>query len=145
MAFKVLKLFRRPRRGPSARGNVLVEFAMVAPLLFFISIVIFDMGLVVYDKVAVIAAAREGGRTAAVTDQSWQGVQACYGMAERAGLQLGSVTCNVTKTGDYYYAEAGYYRPMLVPGLPLLLGGEKWTAITVTGKALFRGETAVNP
>ncbi|SMB96489.1 TadE-like protein [Thermanaeromonas toyohensis ToBE] len=126
-------------------GMALVEFAMVAPLLIFLTVVVFDLGLVVYDKVAVIAAAREGGRTAAVTDDAWKGVQACYSMASRAGLQSGSVSCTVSKQGDFYVSQATCRHAMVVPGLPMLLGGDRWTEITVTGKALFRAETAVSP
>lgn len=126
------------------RGMALVEFAMVAPLLIFLTVVLFDLGLVVYDKVAVIAAAREGGRAAAVSDDSGKGVAQCYAMAERAGLSRGDVSCSVTRSGDFWHAEATCNHRMVVPGLPRLLGGQEWNVVTVKGKALFRAETAVS-
>lgn len=127
------------------RGTALVEFAMVAPLLIFLTVVVFDLGLVVYAKTAAIAAAREGGRTAAVTDSEWKGVAQCYEMAERAGLDASSTVCTVSRQGDFYHSEAVYRHKMVVPALPKLLGGEEWNQVTVKGKALFRAETAVSP
>jgi len=79
------------------RGMVLVEFALVAPLLIFLTVVVFDLGLTVYAKTAAIAAAREGGRTAAVTDSASNGVDKCYEMAETAGLERSAVTCSIKK------------------------------------------------
>ena len=127
------------------RGMVLVEFAMVAPLLIFLTVVVFDLGLVVYSKTAAIAAAREGGRAAAVSDDSWEGVKQCYDMAEKAGLGKNDTSCAVSRQGNFYYSEAVYSHKMVVPALPKLLGGESWNRITVKGKALFRAETAVSP
>ncbi len=127
------------------RGMVLVEFAMVAPLLIFLTVVVFDLGLTVYAKTAVIAAAREGGRTAAVTDSASKGVDKCYEMAETAGLERSAVTCSVSRQGDFYYSNAAYRHKMVVPALPRLVGGESWTELTVRGKAIFRAETGLNP
>ncbi|MCL6639402.1 MAG: pilus assembly protein [Firmicutes bacterium] len=127
------------------RGMVLVEFAMVAPLLIFLTVVVFDLGLAVYAKTAAIAAAREGGRTAAVTDSASKGVTQCYEMAERAGLKKDDMSCSVSREGEFYHSEAVYNHKMVVPALPKLLGGESWNQVTVRGKALFRAEAAVSP
>lgn len=127
------------------RGSALVEFALVLPILLAVSLIVFDLGFVVYDKLAVMAAAREGGRAAAVTDSTADGREMCYKMAERAGLHKDRVMCSVSDLGDYYVILAEYRSQMLVPGLPALLGGDEWTEIKVGGKAIFRGETAIGP
>jgi len=48
------------------RGQALVEFALILPVLILILLAIFDVGRLVYAYNAVSNAAREGGRTAIV-------------------------------------------------------------------------------
>ena len=63
------------RRGPqglrgirSERGAALVEFALVVPLLMMMMCAAIDFGLAVYTLNNLTAAAREGGRYAAILD-----------------------------------------------------------------------------
>ena len=56
------------RRGPSHAGQSTVEFAVMLPVLLLAVLVVVQGGLVVRDQLLVQHAAREGARTAAVSD-----------------------------------------------------------------------------
>jgi Flp pilus assembly protein TadG len=51
-------LIRKPKRGE--KGNAIMEFALIAPLLFPLILVIFDFGLYAYGFISVQNAARVG-------------------------------------------------------------------------------------
>jgi len=71
-ATKMRRIIRRVRGIRSERGAALVEFALVVPLLMMMMCATIDFGLAVYTLNNLTAAAREGGRFAAVQDQgSW--------------------------------------------------------------------------
>ena len=50
------------------RGQTLVEFALVAPLIILFLVVIVDFGIALDRRIVLQHAVREGGRYAAVTD-----------------------------------------------------------------------------
>ena len=52
------------------RGQSLVEFALIVPIFFFLVVVIFDFGRVVYYYNAIHNAAREGARYGVIHPQS---------------------------------------------------------------------------
>jgi Flp pilus assembly protein TadG len=54
---------RLPVLGAPSRGQALVEFALVSPLLLMFSFVTIDVGRVIYTYSAISSAAREGART----------------------------------------------------------------------------------
>lgn len=60
MAFKQ----RTHRRRNRTRGQALVEFALVLPLFLLILAGVLDFGLLLYSRMTVINAAREGARVA---------------------------------------------------------------------------------
>ena len=62
------RTLRRRRPFGSERGNALIEFALLAPLLFIILFGITEFGRAFSATQALYAAAREGARLAAVTD-----------------------------------------------------------------------------
>ena len=57
---------RRGRRGRS-RGQALVEFALVVPIFLLVLCGILDFGFMLFNRMTVINAAREGARVAAMT------------------------------------------------------------------------------
>jgi Flp pilus assembly protein TadG len=67
-ATKMRRIIRRMRGMRSERGAALVEFALVVPLLMMMMCATIDFGLTVYTLNNLTAAAREGGRFAAVQD-----------------------------------------------------------------------------
>jgi Flp pilus assembly protein TadG len=76
---------RRPRRVATAsRGQSLVEFALVLPLLMLILLGIIQFGLIFNTQVTITNAAREGARAATIYAYSL------------AGSQSGPPECNTT-------------------------------------------------
>src|SRR5215216_1317851 len=65
---KIRRGFRGLKGIRSERGAALVEFALVVPLLMLMMCATIDFGLAVYTLNNLTAAAREGGRYAAVLD-----------------------------------------------------------------------------
>ena len=59
----------RARRRGCRRGQTLVEFAVVSPLLFFIVFALIDVGRLVYIYNSISSASREGARLVALTPQ----------------------------------------------------------------------------
>jgi len=63
---------RRAIANPSDRGQAVVEFALVVPVLFLAVFGLFDVGRLVYTNSALSQAAREGARLAS-TEAAWVG------------------------------------------------------------------------
>ena len=59
---------RTARRHPGAdRGQAAVELALCLPLVCLVALAVVQVGVVVHDRMVVVAAAREGARAAAVS------------------------------------------------------------------------------
>jgi Flp pilus assembly protein TadG len=67
---------RRPRRRPRTRGQALVEFAVVLPVFLLILSGILDFGFLLYSRMTVISATREGARVAIDAPKSTTAQQA---------------------------------------------------------------------
>jgi Flp pilus assembly protein TadG len=67
---------RRARRRPRTRGQALVEFAVVLPVFLLILSGILDFGFMLYSRMTVISATREGARVAIDAPKSTQAQQA---------------------------------------------------------------------
>ena len=89
---------RRRRRG---RGQALVEFALVFPLLMLLVFALIDLGRVVYTHNAIAEAAREGAR--------WGSVQA-RSARDIPGIEAHAVD-NVVGVGAGVTATATCVRP----------------------------------
>jgi hypothetical protein len=70
-------VFRRRGTRRSERGAVLVEFALVAPLLFLLLFAIIDFSLVMFSYISVRQGTNAGAREAAVMGSSPPAVQSC--------------------------------------------------------------------
>jgi Flp pilus assembly protein TadG len=62
---------------PAARGQALVELALVVPILFFLSLAAIDLGRVFYSLITVKNAARAGAMEAAYHPDSWSSGTPC--------------------------------------------------------------------
>jgi Flp pilus assembly protein TadG len=91
-----------PSRGRSARGRgqALTEFALVIPIFLLVLSGILDFGFMLYSRMTVINAAREGARAAVIADKDTRVVvaqQRAKSAASGAGLALDvsqvAVTC----------------------------------------------------
>jgi Flp pilus assembly protein TadG len=94
------KLRRSRRRSDHTRGQALVEFAIVFPIFLVILCAIMYFGFLLYSKMTVINAAREGARAAIiVTDKTTIPVLAPQrAQSAAAGAGLGITTSQVTVT-----------------------------------------------
>jgi len=150
-ATKMRRVIRRVRGIRSERGAALVEFALVVPLLMMMMCATIDFGLAVYTLNNLTAAAREGGRFAAVQDAtSWTSGTAATAATARvykyiAGMNNGldsaqtSALISVTKDAATQIITVQITRYPYKPVTPLspLLG---IPTLYLNRKAIFRWE-----
>jgi PKD repeat protein len=74
---KLFELVARLRRRPRSRGQSLVEFALVLPLLLVFLATVLDLGRIYYANISLLNAAREGAFQASKTPGSYADGQPC--------------------------------------------------------------------
>ena len=142
------------KHGGSERGAVLVEFAMVLPLLALLFLTIIDLGLVIHENQVLQNAVREGARFSSLPS-SWidqrNPVASEAAIKQRVTdycLEEGIVlnTADITVDQQYPINVGGgltalasevlvsYDRPFLIPGAPLL----PFAQVRLTRRAVFR-------
>ncbi|MEO5964509.1 MAG: TadE/TadG family type IV pilus assembly protein [Candidatus Limnocylindrales bacterium] len=82
----------RAARGEGSRGQGLVEFALIAPILILLLVAIFDVGRLVFAYNDITNAARVGTRVAIVDQGNNNARTATIGQATSLGLANGDVT-----------------------------------------------------
>jgi len=89
---------RRRRRG---RGQALVEFALVFPLLMLLVFALIDLGRVVYAHNAIAEGAREGARWGSVQARSASDIEGIedHAVASVAGVSGVSATATCIRPG----------------------------------------------
>jgi Flp pilus assembly protein TadG len=89
-------------RRRAARGQALVEMAMIAPILIVILITTIDMGRAAYIYVTLSNAAREGARSAILTGSPASTNAAVVGAAQQlaVGLSLSAASCPNNQPSD---------------------------------------------
>ncbi len=104
----------RSRRRPRSRGQTLVEFALVVPVFFLVLCGIMDFGFLLYSRMTVINAAREGARVATPMTEDAAAIPSAVSdrvSAAAGGLAVSTTTCRVPKAGGscggFGGAEAG--------------------------------------
>ncbi|HEU5205095.1 MAG TPA: PKD domain-containing protein [Candidatus Limnocylindrales bacterium] len=70
-------LVARLRRRPRSRGQSVVEFALILPLLLIFLATVLDLGRIYYANISLLNAAREGAFQASKTPDSYQAGQPC--------------------------------------------------------------------
>lgn len=81
-----------------ARGQGLVEFALVFPILIILLIAVFDMGRLVFAYNDITNAARSGARVAIVDQTNGVAQTATINQATSLGLKPADVTVDYLKT-----------------------------------------------
>lgn len=107
----------RPDRG---RGQALTEFALVIPVFLLVLSGILDFGFMLYSRMTVINAAREGARAAVQASDSTTAPSVAQGRAISAAAQAGlglaasnvTISCVNTKTvGSCSFATSTSSQP----------------------------------
>jgi len=108
------------RRSARGRGQALTEFALVIPIFLLVLSGILDFGFMLYSRMTVINAAREGARAAVQAADSTTVPLVAQGRAVSStigsGLSLATsqvaVTCVATKTpGSCSFASSSSSQP----------------------------------
>lgn len=118
-------MMRPPRAHGSARGQALVEFALILPILLILVLGLFDLGRAVYGYNAVANAARNGTRVA-IVDQNVNRIKQTA-FDESAGLIENLDDVDVTfectdRIGCLATVEATYYYSAATPMVEALVG-----------------------
>lgn len=137
------------------RGQTLIEFALIAPLIFLFLFVIVDFGIAMDRRITLQHAVREGARFAAVhtdagdikqrtVDQGQDlidlaDVEVCYIDGADSNATIGDPGDSVQVSADFAY-DLAIVRPVLSG----LFGGTSAGTIDMTPSANARLERTVN-
>ncbi|HEY3368626.1 MAG TPA: TadE/TadG family type IV pilus assembly protein [Symbiobacteriaceae bacterium] len=132
------------------RGNAMVEFALVAPLLILILLGIMVLGVVINSKIVVAGAAREAGRTWAIVQNDQQARDKAVAAMSGGGLKFsddGAVLFNASRDvqfqrdGSYIRATVTYRQPTFAPLIGRLFGpDDEQGHVILVSQAVFRVE-----
>ena len=129
--------FARVRRGD--RGQALVEFAVILPILLFFLLFIADISFLTYQKVVLFAASRDAARALAVGAGSAAAEDQAASALALGRLGTSDVTWTVEESGEYITVRLSFDRPIWAPGLPVLLGGRPFDrTVPLSAGATFR-------
>jgi Flp pilus assembly protein TadG len=115
------------------KGQAAVELALALPVVFIVILAVVQVVLIARDQLAVIHAAREGARAAAVAADP--PAEATSAARAAAGLDGDRLTIDTTETGGQVKVVVHYRAPTDVALVGDLLGD-----VTVTGEATMRVE-----
>jgi Flp pilus assembly protein TadG len=130
------------------RGQTLVEFALLLPVLLLILGGMIDFGLVYHEQLVMTAAAREGARVAVVNGD---GKTAAETYARNASIRPSTVQATVSFTTQTGTTEKTVVVtvtnpvPILFPMMDMFFNGKSGydaaeSLYTVAGKAIMRVE-----
>ena len=120
-------------QGRNDRGQAAVEVALALPLVFIVLLAAVQVLLIGRDQLAVVHAAREGARAAAVAaDAVGEGTRAARAAS---GLDDGRLAVAVQGGADRVTVVVRYRAPTDVPLVGALVGD-----VVVTGTATMRTE-----
>ncbi len=123
------------------RGQDLVEFALIFPILFLILMGIFDMGRAIYYSSVLHNAAREGARYASISPTDTAGIDAAV-QALAVGIAPNDLDITITpvRGGSYDLVEVAvtYDMPIVTPLIGAFFGGGN--AVTLGSQASMKTE-----
>ena len=125
-----------------AKGQALVEFAVVVPLLMLLVLGIFEFGRIYNAKLVVTQAAREGARRAVITGTTdAQAMAAAQSFAQSLGTVTVDPPSRVVVSGDTKKAvsvSVHHNVQLVIPSIGVFFGGV--SSVPVTGTAQMREE-----
>lgn len=138
------------RRLQDERGSQIVEFALIAPILIYLLLMVPVIGMLVRAWVVAEIAAREGARTLAISgspelacERAYQEVTLYGGLPEGDPAAPFFQRSFITYNAAQGRVAVEYRQPTYMPGLGLLMGGGPMDEqITVRGEATFLPEYA---
>jgi hypothetical protein len=120
-------------RARSDHGQAAVELALTLPLVFLVVLAVVQVLVIARDQLAVIHAAREGARAAAVAADAR--TEAASAARAAAGLDNDRLTVEAAESGDKVIVVVRYRAPTDIALIGALVGD-----VTVTGEATMRVE-----
>jgi len=122
------RILGRARRGIThrSRGQGLVEFALVLPIMLFLFMILFDFGRAVYAYSTVADSARQGVRYAIVNQTTATIQSTAAGAATGLGIAPGSVQVAFHPAGT----TVGVCAPIDLGCVAEVQVPYRWTAIT---------------
>jgi Flp pilus assembly protein TadG len=130
------------RLGRDARGQALVEFALILPVLLLLILGIVEFGRAWNLAQMMSDVAREGTRRAvvsdvAITEQSVKDFMA--GKLESAGVPVGAMTIDFSKTGTDWHSAGDQMATIRIP-YSWMFFGKVFPPITLTSSFTMRME-----
>ncbi len=130
---------RTARVPASDRGAVLIEFALVFPILLVLTLTVVDVSRAFFVKNMLHQAAREGVRTLVVSSPDSARVRASEIMVA-ANIPVTSITCLGPANRQMGVRVESQYT-WLYPGLFKLVGANLPSPLTLKAEAWMRKET----
>lgn len=145
----------RPRQAGAARGQGLVEFALVVMFLFLLVSGVIGIGNAYFLHLALRDAAQEGASYAAVAPApaNWPQVQARAQEVMAGTLAASDVTVTVTELNPGVFCaginpstlrsngievQVSYNMPIVVPFLGAIVGSDTWTLTGTARNTILR-------
>ncbi|SFH34058.1 TadE-like protein [Desulfotomaculum arcticum] len=118
------------------KGQVLVEFALVAPLLIFFIFYLFILGLWIYNSSQTDQAARIAARQCAWTGNSYEAKQEARDYLQKTIVLSKIKNIEVMNKGANASSKVTIEMETFLPGLKKLLDGSGWTGkVTIKKEA----------
>ena len=115
----------RTLQPPGERGQDVVEFALIIPVLFLILMGIFDMGRATFSYTVLLNAAREGARFGVIHPTDSAGIEAkVRDMA--VGLDPSTLTVTTTSPdSNTIRVSLNYQFTVVTPGIQVFFGSNQ--------------------
>ncbi len=112
------------------RGQDVVEFALIIPILFLILMGIFDMGRVVYSYSVLFNAAREGARYGIIHPTDTAGIEA-RARSTAVGLDPSQLTVTSTQPDSSdVRVQLSYQFTVVTPVIQVFFGSNQLTLVS---------------
>ncbi|MGE5405583.1 MAG: TadE/TadG family type IV pilus assembly protein [Candidatus Saccharibacteria bacterium] len=106
------------------RGSITLEFVSICILFILVFTGICNCATLLRDKLTLIAAAREGGRVLAITEDEAMCMNKTYGILSKGGIEATRAQVEANYSGSIASVSISYDAPVALPMMATLVGGE---------------------